>query len=64
MNTISIKKMIAFQLNLLLQTLACKPWEYNLNTLLEYVSLFCSLLYRSNRYVMLPGIVCGEMCVF
>lgn len=59
MNSISNKKMIAFQLNLLWQTLACMQWEYNLNTLLEYVSLCCSLLYHRNRYIMLPGIICG-----
>lgn len=59
MNSISNKKMITFQLNLLWQTLASMQWEYNLNTLLEYVSCCCSLLYHMNCYIMLAGIICG-----
>lgn len=63
MNSISNEKMIAFQLNLLWQTLAYMQWEYNLNTLLEYVSLCFSLLYHTNRYIMLSRVICVLLAV-
>ena len=57
MNSISNDEMTASQPNLHQQTLARMQWEYNLNTLLEYVSLCCVLLYHTNRYIMLPGVI-------
>lgn len=63
MNSINNEKMIAFHLNVLWQTLACMQWDYNLNTLLEYVSLCFSLLYHTNRYIMLPRVICVLLAV-
>lgn len=52
MKYICKNKAIASKPHLFWKTLMCLHQEYNLNSLLEYVSLFCSLLYQTALYTV------------
>lgn len=55
--------MIAFHFNLFWQTVTYMQWEYNPNTLVEYVSLCFNLFYHTNRCMMLPRVTCVLLAV-